>query len=380
VSACASCARRAWLLAELGGVLECCARDRERLLEVLGLEDDRLLAALAGSRVEELRERYERFPLRGRCDARELREAPGVDGICRHASGYPAALDEPAAPRMLEVAGGLERLEALTSAPTVAIIGAKAPSDYGVEVARGLARGLAAAGVSVVACLRDGIGAAAHVGALEASGGGVAVLAGGLDVAVPTRRRALFARIKASGCAVSELPLGCRGRRWGALASERIVVGLASVTVMVEATDSPEDLLGARIAKARGRTLAAVPGRVSSPLSGGPHALLMDGATLVGGAQDVLELLAVIPPTESGDPASVHVPSRVRPRGCAPRGALTPGLGATLERVRAGADTPQKLAHAGEDPWELLAELSELELKGLLVRGDGGRYIPSGRC
>jgi DNA processing protein len=372
--ACASCARRAWLLAELSGVLECCARDRDRLLEVLALDDDRLLAALGGSRVEELRERYQRFPVQGGCDAHERRRAAGVEAICRHASGYPAALDGPAAPHMLEVAGGIERLEALTRAPAVAILGARAPSDYGVEVARGLARGLAAAGVSVVACLRDGVGAAALAGALD-GGGGVAVLAGGLDVAVPARRRALYRRIEAGGCAVSELALGCRGRRWGALASERIAVELASVTVVVEASDSSEDLFGARIAQARKRTLAAVPGRVSSPLSGGTHTLLMDGARLVRGAQDVLELLAVGPPAEAGDPAH---PQGHTPAGGA--GKLDRRLRATLERVRAGADTPGRLARPGEDPWELLGELSELELMGLLVRGDGGRYVPSEPC
>ncbi|HTA13060.1 MAG TPA: DNA-processing protein DprA [Solirubrobacteraceae bacterium] len=348
--------RRAWLLAELGGVLERCARDRDRLLEVLALDDDRLLAALAGSRVRQLRERYERF------DVHEWPRAAGVDAVCRHAGGYPPALSGPAAPRMLEVAGGLDRLGALTRPPVVAILGANAPSDYGVELARSLARGLTAAGVSVVACLRDGVGAAAHAGVLEAGGGGVAVLAGGLDVAVPTRRRALYARIKEAGCAISELPLGCRGRRWGSLASERVAVELASVTVVVEARESAEDLFGARIAQARGRTLAATPGRVSSPLSRGTHALLMDGARLVRGALDVFELLAVAPPPRPGDRM------------------LAPRLHATLERVRAGADTPEKLGRSGEDPWELLSELSELELRGLLVRGDGGRYLSSGPC
>jgi DNA processing protein len=355
-------------------VLDCCARDRNRLLEVLALDDDRLLAALGGSRVQELRERHARFPQRGRCNARERRRAAGVDAICRHSDGYPPGLAGAGAPHMLEVAGGRERLEALMRAPVVAIVGAKAPSDYGVEVARGLARGLTAAGVSVVACLRDGVGAAAHAGALEARGG-VAVVAGGLDVGVPARRRALYARIEAGGCAISELPLGCRGRRWGALASERIAADLASVTVVVEAANSAEDLFAARIARAHGRALAAVPGRISSPLSRGPHALLADGARLVRGAEDVLELLAVPRPADTDEPA--HPEGHTVAAG-APR--LDPGLHATLERVRAGADTPEKLARTGGDPWQLLGELSELELMGLLARGDGGRYVPSGRC
>jgi DNA processing protein len=400
MSACVGCARRARLLADLSGVLECCVRDRKRLLEVLTLEDDRLLAALAGSRIRELRESYERF------DPREHPRAVGVETICRHSGCYPPMLDGPAAPRLLDVAGSVERLAELTSAPMVAILGANAPSDYGVEVARSLARGLAAAGVSVVACLRDGVGAAAHAGVLDAGGGSVAVLAGGLDVACPARRQALYSRIKASGCAVSELPLGCRGRSWGALASERIVVELASVTVVVEARDDAKDLAGARVAQARGRTLAAIPGRVSSPLSSGPLALLLDGASLVRGPQDVLDLLSMLRPSHPTDPTDhdrLDGPDGPDGSDCAsalatravgganglvtmatpaelahPEGhRLDPGLRATLELVRAGADTPEKLAGRHEDPWGLLSELSELELLGLLVRGDGGRYVPS---
>lgn len=379
LGACAGCMRRSWLLAELSGVLDYSAGDRERLLEVLALDDDRLLQALGGSRRGELRAGYERF------DASEQPGATGMARICRHCAGYPATLEGPAAPQLLEVTGGVQRLVGLARAPMVAILGEKAPSDYGLEVARALARGLAVAGVSVVASLRDGIPAAAHSGALEAARPGVAVLGGGLDVACPARLRGLYGRLGEHGCVVSELPLGHSGRRWGAVASERIVVELASVVVLVEAHDSPGGLFGARVARARERVVAAVPGRIGSPLSSGPHALLMQGASLVRGAGDVIELLSALGErgvgrrSTSGAGTGASLDAGQDGDGAIARGpGLRPGLQATLERVQAGADTPEKLARQGQDPWTLLGDLGELELLGLLVRGDGGRYVPRG--
>jgi DNA processing protein len=363
--ACVRCLRRSWLLSELSGPLEYRARDRGRLIELLALADDELLAAVAGRRAAELKIRYERF----RAD--ELARAPAVEAICRHRRDYPRALDGRAAPHMLDVAGGAGRLAKLTAAPVVAILGSRAASDYGMEMASNLARGLAASGVSVVASLTDGIAIAAHAGALEVGGASIAVMGGGLGVSCPARRRTLYERVTRDGCAVSELPPDCAGRRWGQLASERIVVELAAVAVLVEADHTPEDLAAARIARALGRTLAAIPGRVTSPLSRGTHALLLDGASLVRGPQDVLELLyargASPPQGRPASPAAARVERHAR---------LQPDLRAMLERVGTGRDTPDKLTGAGADPAEVLLALSELELMGLLARGDGGRYVP----
>jgi DNA processing protein len=364
--ACRACLRRSWLLCELGGPLDFCARDRTRLLELLALADDELLAAVAGRRAAELRAAYEQF------DARALRQVAPVQSICRHRRGYPGSLDGPAAPHMLMVLGGADRLVRLTRAPVVAIVGSRAPSDYGREMARSLARGLAASGVTVTAGLGDGIAAAAHAGALEANAASVAVIAGGLSRSCPPRRRELYAGIARAGCAVSELPADCSGRRWGQRASERIVVELAQLSVTVEAEHTPSDLAAAEIARALGRAVAAVPGRVTSPLSRGTHALLLDGASLVRGARDVLELLSGIGACGSEE--------RETPRPEGGRGSparLRPQLKAVLDRVGAGYDTPDKLARAGVDSADALLALSELELTGLLVRGDSGCYLPT---
>ena len=407
--ACAGCRRRSWLLSALSGPLEYCARDRERLLELLALPDMELLEAVAGRRANELRERYERFrgdepaPVHGPARTNQPARTNGLETVCGHGRGYPRSLDGRCSPHMLEVAGGAARLARLTAAPVVAIVGSRSPSDYGIEIARSLARGLSASGVSVVASFTDGIAAATHAGALDAGAGSVAVLGGGLGVACPQRRRSLYERVVRGGCAVSELPHDCAGRRWGQLASERIVVELALLTVMVEAEATAGDLAPARIALALGRTVAAIPGRVTSPLSRGTHALLMDGASLVRGPRDVLELLYVpggprssagAPRSSMGGPRSpVGAPRSPQgaPRSRAPDGAdrhdescdphagLAPALRTTLAHVGAGRDTPDKLTRAGLDGSELLLALSELELMGLIVRGDGGRYLPRHR-
>lgn len=361
--ACASCLRRSWLLGELSGPLDYCARDRQRLMDLLELADDELLPAVAGRRAAELTDRYQRFG---------AGEPPrtGHAETCRHRGGYPPGLSGAWAPHMLEVAGGAQRLAKLTTAPVVAIVGSRTPSDYGMEIARSLARGLAASGVTVSACLTDGISVAAHAGALDAHGASIAVMHGGLGVSCPARRRSLYERVINAGCALSELPHDRNGRRWGQLAAERIVVGLAQLTVLVEAEHTPGELAAARIAQALGRTLGAIPGRVSSPLAAGPHALLKSGAELIRGPHDALELL------HSADgPSPVTRPAEPLLDGADVSG-LPRELKGILARVGSGCDTPEKLMRAGAEPAGVLLALSELELLGLLGRGDGGRYLP----
>jgi DNA processing protein len=356
-AACASCMRRSWLLAELSAALDYRAADRTRLMALLELGDAELIRALGGRRRAELKARYTRF------DTAEICPVEGVEGLCRHDRRYPQALSGAGAPPMLNVAGGVSRLSELTAGPVVAILGSKRASDYGIEMAKSLARGLAASGVTVTSGLAEGISVAVHAGALEAQGRSVAVIPGSVDRGYPAKRRSLCERVIESGCAVAELPCGSPPRRWGHPASERIVASLASVTVLVEAEEVAHELFGAQLAIACGRTVAAMPGRVTSPLSRGPNALLIAGAHLVRGPADVLELLydGRAPAAEQIGPA---------------RPALDPRLRSVLEKVGAGKDTPDKLTASREDATEVLLALTELELMGLLGRGDGGRYVP----
>jgi DNA processing protein len=354
-AACARCVRRSWLLAQLGGPLDCNCRADGRLIDLLALGDDELTKALAGRRLSELRSQLADL------QPGELARGDAIAEICRHDRRYPRGLRALGVPPMLFAAGELRRLVRLTTAPVVAIVGTGRATDYGLEIAGDLARGLAASGVTVAGELADGIARAALIGALEGGGAAVSVLGGGVDVGAPARSRSLLAEVKHGGVAVSELPCETPPRRWAAAAAKRIVAALAAVTVVVEADDSSRELAGARIAQALGRTVAAVPGRVSSRASCGSHALLRAGASLVAGPADVLDLLC-----DAERPAHE---SRDRHAG------LDARLRAVLESVGAGIDTPQKLTAYGEDAGEVLHALSELELMGLLARGDGGRYV-----
>ena len=360
--ACLDCLRRSGLLAALGPALDYRCHRESELIELLALEDAQLLSALGGRRVEELSEGYARFR------PESLPAADGTSALCRHDRSFPDALGGESAPKTLYLAGAVERFEQLTSAPVVAIAGSSRATDYGMETAKSIARGLAASGVTVASALTDGIAVAAHAGALELDAPTVAVMGGGLDLACPARRRSLYARVTRLGSAAAEIPCGWRGRRWGQLASERILAGLAQLTVVVEAADSARELGVARVALGLGRTVAAVPGRVTSAASRGTHALLMDGAHLVRDASDVLDLLYC---TGACDPAA-----RSAGPGRRLQIKLDARLEATLERVGAGHDTPEQLTGASDDPEQVLLALSELELLGLLARGDGGRYLP----
>ncbi|MFI5005134.1 MAG: DNA-processing protein DprA [Solirubrobacterales bacterium] len=354
MSACLPCLRRAWLLGALNGRLEYRGRDHARLIAMLELSDEELIHALGADEQESLLARYARL------DAPRMPLPEGVQRICRHDPRYPRALASGrGAPRLLHVSGGIVRLQELLAEPAVAIVGTRRASDYGMEIAYGLARGLAASGIAVVSGLAEGIPAAAHLGALHARGPTATVMAGGIDIPHPAIWRALHQRIAAEGCALAELPCGCVPRSWCHVARARIVAALARMVIVVEAGERPAELLHARLARASGAIVAAVPGRVSAPAARGPHLLLREGALLVRDPQDVLDALYGV---------GERSVSATRPE-------LEPRLHAVLEQVGAGHDTVSKLTARSADTQETLLALAKLELCGAVVRGDGGRYV-----
>lgn len=351
--ACRSCRRRAWLLRWLAGHIEHHRSDRHALLALLGLEDRALIEAVGGALREQVHRRYDLWD-----------DAPGATlaAICRHDTRYPGRLDElPGAPAVLHLSPDCERALELLGATSVAIVGSRACSEYGREVARSLAHGLAAAGVCVVSGMAFGIDSAAHGGALEAGGPTLAVLAGGVDIPYPASKRSLHRRLCVEAAVVSELPAGTRPRRWCFLARNRIIAALAEVTVVVEARERSGALVTAGYACDFDRDVGAVPGRVTSPASQGTNGLIRDGAHLVRDAGDVLDLVYGVGARE----VAAHAPT------------LEPRLEMVLDQVRAGADTSNALAAAGIDPGEAAAALTELELLGCVRRGLGGRYVPT---
>jgi DNA processing protein len=356
---CFACLRRTWLIGALAGRIEHARRDRGagRLPLLLALDDASLMRAVgAGSGVAALYEAFDRGAALAAAGAARL--AP----ICRHDDRYPAALRPlPDAPAVVHVAGGVERFLALTAPeqPAVAIVGARRASAYGLEVGRALGRGLGAAGVTVVSGMALGIDSAAHAGALDAAGPTLAVLAGGADRPYPPSKRRVYEDIRATGCVVSELPPGAQARRWCFPARNRIIAALAGLTVVVEAMERSGSLITAEFARDLGRDVGAVPGQVTSPLARGANALLADGAHVIRGPEDALDIVCGVGEWQDRRPPRPAVPEHLRRLHAA---------------VGAGAQTPEALADQGVPIIAALAGLAELELLGHVRRTLGGRY------
>lgn len=203
---------------------------------------------------------------------------------------YPGLLAQiPDPPRELRLRGDLRG-----ELRRAAIVGSRAPDEYGEQMARELAFGLARAGVSVVSGGARGIDGVAHRAALDAGGHTVAVLGTGVDVAYPAQHRQLFADILAAGGAiVSEQPDGSPALRWAFPARNRIISGMSEVVIVVRAREKSGALITATWARSQRRALLAVPGDARDPLSAGPHALLRAGARLVTSAADVLAEMGI---------------------------------------------------------------------------------------
>ena len=248
---------------------------------------------------------------------------------------------------------------ALLARPAVAIVGARACSAYGRQIARSLGRELAAAGLVVVSGLARGVDAEAHRGALEAGGLTVAVLGCGIDRDYPAAHRELARQVAATGLVLSEYAPGVEPAPWRFPARNRIVAGLCAASVVVEARERSGALITADFALEEGREVFAVPGEITSALSAGSNALLRLGATPLTCAQDVLESYGLAAPVR-----------------------LAPELGeaaaAVFEHVREAAAGADELARAtGLGAGELAAALTELELAGV-VREEDGVYRAAG--
>jgi DNA processing protein len=199
--------------------------------------------------------------------------------------GYPLDEELPERPAVLLAEG--DAPEVLDRA-RVAVVGTRAATPNGLDDARELGATLARAGVTVVSGLAIGIDGAVHEGALDAGGTVIGVVATGLDVVYPRRHRVLFDRVRASGLIMSELAYGAQPRQYAFPVRNRIIAGLAQVTVVVEATLKGGARITAEHAMDYGRTVMAYPGSRRNPASAGTNQLIYDGATVVLDPTDVL--------------------------------------------------------------------------------------------
>ncbi|HEX5094020.1 MAG TPA: DNA-processing protein DprA [Burkholderiales bacterium] len=209
-------------------------------------------------------------------------------------SAYPRALLEIPDPPVLLYAWG--RLE-LLSRPSLAVVGSRNATAQGLRNAEQFGEAFSAAGLTIVSGLALGIDAAAHRGALRASGSTIAVLGTGVDVIYPRQHHELAAEIGERGLLLSEFPLGAPAAAHHFPRRNRLISGLARGCLVVEAALASGSLITARSAAEQGREVFAIPGSIHSPLSKGCHALIKQGAKLVESAEDVLVELTGFRPT-----------------------------------------------------------------------------------
>ena len=186
---------------------------------------------------------------------------------------------------------------------SVAMVGSRMTTHYGVEIARKLAYQLAYLGVTVVSGGARGIDSAAHQGALSAKGRTVAVLGTGINIVFPPENAELYERIASNGAVLTQFPFNRPGDKQSFPIRNRLVAGMTLGTVVVEANLSSGALITANFANEYGRQVFAVPGRIDSPRSKGCHDLIKKGAKLCEGAEDILSEFEYLFPS-SNKPAS----------------------------------------------------------------------------
>ncbi len=198
---------------------------------------------------------------------------------------YPALLGElDSAPPILTCRGRL----ALASEPCVALVGARNASAAAVKLARDFAAALAEAGFTVVSGLARGIDGAAHEGAFPQT---IGVIASGIDIAYPPQHAELQERIASDGLLIAEQPPGTEPRGRHFPSRNRIIAGLASGTLVIEAAPQSGSLITARLAGEAGREVMAIPGSPLDARASGCNQLIREGAVLVQAPDEVIELL-----------------------------------------------------------------------------------------
>ena len=200
---------------------------------------------------------------------------------------YPKSLFEiPDPPPFLYVKGELRGGEL-----SIAIVGSRRATSYGLMTTGKLAEALASNGVCVVSGMARGVDTAAHRGALQAGGRSIGVLGCGVDKVYPPENRGLFEEMASKGCLVSEFPLGTMPLAENFPRRNRIISGLSSGVLVVEAAEKSGSLITAQYALEQGRDVFAVPGNISFATSRGCNRLIKQGAKLVDCVEDILEEL-----------------------------------------------------------------------------------------
>lgn len=280
---------------------------------------------------------------------------------------YPSLLRAiPDPPQLLFVQGDIACLDR----PAVAVVGSRHHTAYGAEVARRVAGGAGAARLVVISGMARGLDAIAHEAGMDAGAGGIGVLGNGFGVIYPAANRGLYERIGREGLLVTEFPPGERPHAHSFPRRNRLISGLARVTVVIEAAAGSGALITANAALDQGREVMAVPGPITSSTSVGTNRLIRDGAEPLLELEDLLahfpELARVTAARVTTAPTAPAASPAVVGR--------TPEETQLLAAIGAGSHLDQIAATLAQPIGPLLAQLAQLELEGVVEQMPGRRF------
>lgn len=377
----------------------CSARFCRRLLDALGTarnvweaDEDRLRDA-----VQAKKNQLDSLMQKGLEHSRRIMsdcEKHGIRPISIAESDYPEPLRSmDNAPIVLYVRGNMPDWK---SSLSIAMVGTRRATKYGLSAAHWLSGNLAKAGCVIVSGMAKGIDSQANRGALDVGGQTVAVMGCGLDICYPYSNKQLMDDIVRHGAVISEYPPGTDPAAWHFPQRNRIISGLCRGLVVIEAPMRSGALITADWALNQGKDVFAVPGNINSPASMGTNQLVRQGAELVTCAEEILthypeELQRISPPTARYIPTTQPEQSadketaRERPKEPKPQNtqnrnektapaakntvALRPDEQMILQSVRNGAKCVDEILDATDmSASNALAALTMLEINGILHR------------
>jgi len=266
--------------------------------------------------------------------------------------------------------------------PQIAVIGTRNPTAGGLDHARDFASTLARQGITITSGLASGIDSAAHTAALDAGAMTIAVNGTGLDIVYPASSRAVARRIRSQGAMISELPLGSAPKRQHFPSRNRIISGLSLAVLVIEAGLNSGTLITARKAAEQGRDVFALPGSLHNPMAKGCHRLIREGARLIETTADIMQELGPLA-TELQMEIRQRLDQAESPDVAAEKpersgknlledsdyGAVWDVLGYDPKGVDA------IIEQSGLSAREVSSILLMMELKGLVIKHDSGRFL-----
>ena len=305
----------------------------------------------------------------------------GAQIITFHDTFYPQRLREIFDPPVVLFAIGKREL---LSAHSIAVVGTRRPSPYGLAAAERLSADLSKAGLAITSGMAQGIDTAAHQAALKEDGDTIAVLGCGVDVLYPASNRKLYNDLQKKGLIVSEFPMGAPAFPQNFPIRNRVVSGISIGVLIVEGAQHSGSAITARLAIDQGKEVFAVPGNITSKMSWGPNLLIKDGgAKLVQEWSDITNELPAAVRRELVSKAQQRIlPTEFETVETASADTAEAPMKALGRKLLNGlqVDVPQQLdclleSFEGISSSELISALFELEMNGLVRQLPGKNFV-----